>query len=205
VYYQDFMTSDVARAEYWDYKLEGWPAISSARPNAVHQAIVKLEQAGKVRLVLTQNIDGLHLRAGSTPDRLVEIHGTNSLVECQTCGRRSDPEPHFEFFRTHRQCPLCDCGGYLKLGTISFGQNLNSSAIACADAATGDADLVVALGSTLSVQPAASFPLHAARRGIPYVIINRGETDHDDESCVTLRIEGDVTDIFPRAVEAALA
>jgi NAD-dependent protein deacetylase/lipoamidase len=205
VYYQAFMSSEAARVEYWDYKLEGWPAIAGARPNAAHRAIVKLEQAGRVRLVLTQNIDGLHLRAGTSPDRLVEIHGTNSLVECQTCGRRGDPEPHFEYFRAHRRCPLCDCGGYLKLATISFGQNLDPATIERAQAATDDTDLVVALGSTLSVQPACSFPLQAARRGVPYVIINRGATDHDHEACVSLRIEGNVTDIFPRAIEASLS
>jgi NAD-dependent deacetylase len=127
------------------------------------------------------------------------------LAECQTCHSRSDPEPHFEFFRIHRRCPLCSCGGYLKLATISFGQDLDPAAIERASVATDDTDLVVALGSTLSVQPACSFPLQAARRGVPYVIINRGETDHDHEACVSLRIEGDVTDFFPRAVEAALS
>lgn len=204
VYYRDFMTSEAARIEYWDYKLEGWGAIRDARPNAAYQAIVKLEQAGRVHLVLTQNIDGLHSRAGTTPERLVEIHGTNSLVECQTCHERSEPEPHFEYFRVHRRCPRCRCGGFLKLATISFGQDLDPATIDRALAAAAETDLVMSLGSTLSVQPAASFPLQAARRGVPYVIINRGVTDHDNEPCVTLRIEGDVTEIFPRAVEGAL-
>jgi NAD-dependent deacetylase len=204
VYYQEFMTSEAARMEHWDYKLEGWEAFRNAQPNAVHHAIVKLEKAGKLLVVLTQNIDGLHSLAGTGADHLVELHGTNSAVECQTCHRRGNPEPHFNYFRTHRKPPLCDCGGFLKPATISFGQNLNPTELKRAHDATLKADLVVGLGSTLSVHPAASFPLLAAERGIPYVIINRGETDHDFQPCVSLRLEGEVTEIFPPAVEAAL-
>lgn len=205
VYFQDFMTSEAARIEHWDFKLEGWDGYRDAAPNAVHHAIVALEKAGKLLAVVTQNIDGLHARAGTSPDRLVELHGTNLLVECQSCHRRGDPEPHFEFFRANRQPPLCDCGGFLKPATISFGQSLDPHVLERAQEATSQADLVVALGSTLSVYPAASFPLLAAQRGVPYIIINRGATDHDHHSSVSLRIEADVAEIFPAAVETALA
>jgi NAD-dependent deacetylase len=205
VYYQDFMTSEAARIEHWDYKLEAWPAFRAARPNPVHHAIVELENAGQVEAVVTQNIDGLHALAGSDPKRLVELHGSNLSVECQTCHWRGDPEPIFEKFRIQRLPPLCDCGGYLKPATISFGQSLDPLAIERASEAAGRSDLVVALGSTLSVHPAASFPLLAASRGTPYVIINRGATDHDGQPCVSLRLEGEVTEVFPSAVEAALA
>ena len=199
------MTSEAARIEHWDYKLEGRDAFRAARPNAVHHAIVRLERAGRLRAVITQNIDGLHSLAGTTAERLIELHGTNAEVECQSCHRRSDPEPHFEFFRRTRKPPLCDCGGFLKPATISFGQNLDPRVLERAAEAANDADLVVALGSTLSVYPAASFPLVAAARGVPYVIVNRGETDHDGHGHVTLRLEGEVGEIFPTAVEAALA
>jgi NAD-dependent deacetylase len=205
VYFQDFMTSEAARIEHWDYKLEGWDEFRAARPNAVHDAIVKLERAGKVLAVVTQNIDGLHALAGTSAERLVELHGTNLFVECQSCKWRDDPEPHFEFFRVNRKPPLCDCGGFLKPATISFGQSLDPQVLERAQEAAARADLVVALGSTLSVYPAASFPLLAAQRGIPYIIINRGATDQDHERSVSLRIEGDVAAIFPAAVEAALA
>jgi NAD-dependent deacetylase len=205
VYYHDFMRSEAARIEHWDYKLEAWPAFRAAQPNAIHAAIVRLEKAGKVRAVVTQNIDGLHARAGTAGDRLIELHGTNSFVECQTCGRRSDPEPHFEQFHRTRRPPVCECGGWLKPATISFGQNLRNEDIQKAEAAAGDADLVVALGSTLSVYPAANIPLIAANRGVPYVIINRGPTEHDDLAEVTLRSEGDAGEIFPPAVDLALA
>jgi len=103
-----------------------------------------------------------------------------------------------------RRPPPCECGGFLKPATISFGQRLDPREIERASAAIDDADLVVALGSTLSVQPAASFPLVAAQRGVPYIIINRGATDHDREPLVTLRLEGEVSEIFPAAVDEAL-
>lgn len=202
VYYQDFMSSEAARIEHWDYKLEGWEGFRAARPNAVHEAIVRLERLGKLLMVVTQNIDGLHALAGTSPERLVEIHGTNTLVECQTCHRRDRPDGPFEFFRRHRKPPLCACGGFLKPATISFGQDLDPAVLARAHAAAREADLVVALGSTLSVYPAAGLPLLAARRGVPYVVINRGATEHDQEPSVCLRLEGEVGALFPPAVEA---
>jgi len=204
VYFQDFLTSEAARIEHWDFKLEGWDGYRDAQPNAVHRAIVDLERAGKLLAVVTQNIDGLHARAGTSAERLVELHGTNLLVECVQCTTRSDPEPHFDFFREHRTPPVCGCGGFLKPATISFGQNLEPRMLERAEEAATHADLVVALGSTLSVYPAASFPLLAAQRAIPYIVINRGPTEHDHDPAVSLRMEGDVAEIFPPAVSSAL-
>lgn len=204
VYYHDFMRSEAARVEHWEFKLEGWEGFRTAKPNATHQAIVDLERAGKLLAVVTQNIDGLHSRAGTSAGLLIELHGTNLLVECQTCGELSDPEPHFRQFGATRKAPVCHCGGYLKPATISFGQNLRPEVLERAEEAARGTDLVVALGSTLSVYPAANIPLLAAARGIPYVVINRGPTDHDGLSDVTLRIKGDVVEVFPRAVTTAL-
>lgn len=204
VYYQDFMTSEAARIEHWDYKLEAWPLFCAARPNLVHHAVVRLEKAGKVIAVITQNIDGLHALAGSSSEHLIELHGSNLLVECQTCHWRGDPQSYFETFRIGRKPPLCNCGGFLKPATISFGQSLDPLSLERAGEAARRTDLVIALGSTLSVHPAASFPLMAANRGIPYVIINRGATDQDHQPCLSLRLEGEVTELFPKAVESAL-
>jgi len=200
VYYDEFLASESARVEYWDYKLETWDIYQRARPNAVHDAVVALERAGKVLAVVTQNVDGLHRRAGTAPQRLIELHGTDLFVECQTCRARSAPAPHFERFMATRAAPRCECGGLLKAATISFGQSLDAGDLDRAATAARRADLVVALGSTLSVYPAASIPLLAAERGIPYVIVNRGITEHDGHPDVTLRVEGDVTEIFPDAV-----
>lgn len=205
VMYQDFMHDETARLEYWDYKLEGWNQYRDAKPNAVHRSIVRLEESGQLCAVITQNIDGLHSRAGTPPEKLVELHGTNTEVECQTCGERFSPDGAFEFFRSNRKAPICDCGGLLKPATISFGQSLCPRDLERAKKAVDAADLVLALGSTLSVYPASSIPLMAADRGASYIIINRGSTEHDGHSSVTLRIEGDVNEVFPPAVASAMS
>ena len=202
VYYDEFLASEPARVEYWDYKLETWDIYRRAQPNAVHEAVAALEQAGRVLAVVTQNVDGLHRRAGTSPERLIELHGTDLFVECQTCHARSAPDAHFERFKATNTAPRCECGGLLKSATISFGQSLHAADLDRAAASARRADLVVALGSTLSVYPAASIPLLAAERGTPYVIVNRGPTEHDDHPGVTVRLEGDVTEIFPAAVGA---
>jgi NAD-dependent deacetylase len=206
VYYDDFMSSQAARIEYWDQKLEGWQEFKTAKPNAVHRAIAKLEDHGKILMVVTQNIDGLHAKAGTSPERLVELHGSNLATECQSCGRQTDPDAHFAEFKQTGLAPQCAiCDGYLKPATISFGQGLREDDLRRAGWAADHCDLVIALGSTLSVHPAASFPLLAAQRGQAYVIINRGRTDHDGMASVSLRLEGDVTELFPPAVAAALS
>ncbi len=204
VYYDDFLSSDAARIEYWDFKLETWRLYQSARPTAAHHAIVELERRGKVGAVVTQNVDGLHRAAGTSPDLLVELHGTDRRVECQTCHATSDPAPHFAAFESTRRPPRCACGGLLKAATISFGQSLRAADLERAHQAALEADLVLAVGSTLSVYPAASVPLVAAAHGVPYVIVNRGATEHDGHPSVTLRLEGDVDDILPAAVTCAV-
>ena len=200
VYLQEFLSSAEGREEYWDFKLEGWVDYRDAQPNAVHQACVDLERVGKLELLVTQNIDGLHLAAGTTSEKLVEIHGTDARVSCLECGAEADPETCYEGFRETRRPPKCGCGGWLKPATISFGQNLRTEDLERSFEATRRADMVISLGSTLSVRPAASIPLMAAEQGIPYVIVNRGETDQDHLPAVTLRIEGDVGSVFPAAV-----
>jgi NAD-dependent deacetylase len=197
------MASEDARVEHWDYKLEQWPMFRSAQPNPTHQAIVQLERAGRLECCVTQNIDGLHQKAGTSADKLVEVHGTNGWVECMSCGARSDPAPHFDRFERTRKPPCCGCGGWLKPATISFGQQLRAEDLHRAFTAADRADLVIALGSSLSVYPAAGIPKAAAERGVPLVVINRGETDFDGQKFVTLRLEGNVTDLFPAAVNEA--
>lgn len=201
VYYQEFLDSDDKRREYWEYKLEGWPQFVAARPNATHAAIAALERLGRLQAVVTQNIDGLYQAAGSTAARVVELHGTNRRVECVGCGAGDEPDAAMASFERTRAVPTCArCGGWLKMATISFGQALRPEVIARGFAEAAACDLVLALGSTLSVHPAASIPLAARRRGVPYVVVNRGPTDHDDVA--TLRLEGDVAAIVPPAVAA---
>lgn len=204
VYFQEFLLSETARIAYWEYKLETWECFRDAEPNPVHHAAVAIEKAGKLLLCVTQNVDGLHLRAGTSKERLVELHGSNLEIECIDCGTRSDPAPHFQFFSETHDVPRCCCGGLLKPATISFGQNLREEDLEKAFASANVADLVIAMGTTLSVTPAANIPLAAAQRGIPYVVINRGPTEHDGFGCVSLRLDGDVDEIFPLSVAKAL-
>jgi NAD-dependent deacetylase len=205
VFFDEFLASEEKRIEYWRWKSEGWPGIRDAEPNAVHRAAVELETAGRLLAVVTQNVDGLHREAGTTPDRLVEMHGTDSRVSCLSCGAESEPDPHYEAFAHTGRPPRCECGGWLKPATISFGQNLRTDDLDRAFRAATECDLAVSLGSTLSVHPACGVPVAAAERGVPYAVVNRGETDHDRLSCVTLRIEGDVGVVFPGAGRAALS
>ena len=205
VYYQDFMASPAARNKYWQQKSEDRGDFGSAAPNPVHEAIAALEAAGRVEMVVTQNIDGLHRAAGTSTEKLIEIHGTNTLIECQTCRERTEPGPHFERFDATGEAPTCHCGGFLKPATISFGQNLRSDDLQSAFAAAELSDLVIALGSTLSVTPAADIPLQGAMTGSPYVVINRGDTGHDRLGIISLRLGADVGEVFPPAVAGALS
>jgi len=201
VYYQDFIASEVMRIEYWDFKLEGYAVFRDARPGAAHQAVAELEQLGRVGLVVTQNVDGLHQAAGLSRERLVELHGTNSEVECIGCGQREEPGRCMREFESTRRPPTCPaCGGLMKPAVVMFGQTLDMAALERARQASEEADLVLALGSSLVVTPAADIPLFGARRGAPYVIVNRGETPHD--RLATLRIDEDVATVLPAAVAA---
>ena len=205
VMFRDFMERRDARVEYWDQKLETWPMIRDAEPNAAHRAIARWQAAGRVGAVITQNIDGLHEKAGCDLERLFELHGTQLAVECMDCHERTEPGPHFEFFAATRKPPECAaCGGRLKPATISFGQSLRQRDLDRSVAAARTADLMVVLGSSLLVHPAAGIPLLAVERKAPYVIINRGSTEHDDLVGLTLRLDGDVADVLPPAVDAAL-
>ena len=204
VYYDEFMNSVDRRKAYWQQKMEDAETWGDAQPNEVHHAIVRLERAQRVEMVVTQNVDGLHALAGTDKDRLIEVHGTNREIECQSCGARSAPGPHYEIFKSTGEVPQCECGGILKAATISFGQSLRADDLARAYKAADQCDLALALGSTLTVNPAAAIPLYATERGTPYVIVNKGATDHDRLAVVTLRIDGDVGEIIPAAIDRAL-
>ena len=198
VYYQDFMTSEASRTEYWDQKLEGFEAFWNAKPNAAHRSLVELERRGKLDCLVTQNIDGLHQLAGNAEERIIELHGSNRLVQCQSCRKTDDPRPAFKVFAETKRCPRCPCGGFLKPATISFGQQMDHEKLQRAFAAATRADLVISAGSTLSVEPAASVPLAAHQNNAPYAILNQGPTEHD--RIATLRYEGDVTTLLPELI-----
>jgi NAD-dependent deacetylase len=198
IYFEDFLSSEDARVLYWAYKVEAHETFKSARPNAAHLALAELEHMGKLDTLVTQNIDGLHHDAGNDSRRIIEIHGTARRVECLSCGATSDPEPAIEEFKATKRCPLCACGGFLKTATISFGQPMPENQLARAFEAAERADLVIAIGSTLEVYPAADVPHRARANGASYCIINRGETAQDH--LATLRLEGDAAEILPAVI-----
>jgi NAD-dependent deacetylase len=198
-----FLRSEEARIEYWSWKLEAYPAFRDARPNAAHRALVALERAGKLEALVTQNVDGLHRAAGTSAPLLVELHGTNSDAVCLGCGVREPVARSMDDFARSRQPPRCThCDGLMKPGVVMFGEMLADDDLRRANAAASRADLVLSLGSSLVVRPAANVPLAAARRRVPYVIVNRGATPHD--AIATLAVDADVSEILPAAVARAL-
>jgi NAD-dependent deacetylase len=200
--YWDFLASEESRILYWDQKVLAAETIGPAEPGSVHRACVDLEKAGKLEAIVTQNIDGLHTMAGSQD--VIEVHGTGREAVCLDCGDQTPIEPHLEAFTDTRVPPRCDCGGLLKPATISFGQPLDPVTLSKAMRAADACDLVIAMGTTLLVYPAADIPLQAASRSVPYVIINQGTTEHDGLRQVTLRIEAPVGPTFSTAVADAL-
>jgi NAD-dependent deacetylase len=173
-------------------------------PNAAHEAIVELERMGKLLLLVTQNIDGLHLRAGTSSARLVELHGTNSEATCLGCERRVEMSTCLDAFERDGSPPRCtSCGELMKPAVVMFGEALDAEALRVSFAAARSADLVLSLGSSLTVTPAADIPLAAARHGTPYVIVNQGATPHD--SVAGIKIDGDVAEVLPGALEGALS
>lgn len=180
VYYDEFMASADARHEYWHQKSQGHRDFADAQPNAGHLAIAKWESEGRVRGVVTQNIDGLHQLAGSM--HVLELHGTAREIQCQDCGARYDAESLVaEFLQTDQvpQCQQCE-KGRLKHATVSFGQSLPTDVLEQAVQWSQEADLFLAIGSSLVVTPAADLPVIAKRSGSRLVIVNRDPTPLDD-------------------------
>jgi NAD-dependent deacetylase len=167
-----------------------------AQPNAGHLALVALERRGKLHTLLTQNIDGLHQRAGSSKQLVVEIHGTIHEVTCLDCGERAPMERALERVRAGEEDPPCrSCGGILKSATISFGQSLVAADLRRAELAARDCDLMLAVGSTLSVYPIAAVVPLAKRFGARVVIVNGEVTEMDELADVVLR--GRIGEILP--------
>ncbi len=179
VYYDEFMASPNARHEYWHQKSIGHGDFANAQPNAGHLAIAKWQAAGRVRGVVTQNIDGLHQLAGC--DDVLELHGTARHVQCQDCEARFDAGPLVEQFLATNLVPKCDaCGdGRLKHATVSFGQSLPTNVLTRASEWCQQADLLFAIGSSLVVTPAADLPRLTKQTGGRLVIINRDPTPLD--------------------------
>lgn len=198
VYYGDFMSSEKSKREYWEYKLETAGAFKEAVPNAAHIALAEFEKSGKLLALVTQNIDGLHRKAGS--ENLIELHGTNLMAACLGCGKKVLMEEALDSFRKTRQPPGCgDCGGYLKPAVVMFGETLNMNDLSEAFRLAGEADLAISVGSTLTVTPAAEIPLQAKAAGASYLVINIGPTAHDNVA--DIKIEANAAEVLPAILD----
>jgi len=196
---QHYMADPDVRKAAWQNRLES-PAWH-AKPNAGHLALVVLERRGKLDTLITQNIDGLHQMAGHAPERVVEIHGTMREVVCMMCGERAAMERALARVRAGEDDPPCrSCGGVLKAATISFGQSLVADDLSRAHTAASRCDLILAVGSTLSVFPIAGVVPVAKEAGARVVIVNAEATAMDDIADAVLR--GSISAILPRLAEA---
>ncbi len=183
---QHYLADPDVRRAAWRSRLDS-PAWS-AEPNAGHRALVALEQRGMLHALVTQNIDELHQRAGSSPAKVVEVHGSLRRVMCWRCGRRAPMEDALERVRAGDDDPDClDCGGILKSDTISFGQALVPEVIERAMAVAAECDLLLAVGTTLQVMPVAGMVPIAARAGARIVIVNDQPTAMDELADVVVR------------------
>ena len=186
-YLQKFLASEESREKYWQMSTEAYGSIRDAEPNPVHLAIAELEKLEKLDCVVTQNIDGLHHKAGNSPEKIIELHGTALSVSCLSCGRKYDRDEVQGSIRTGVKVPRCDdCEGLLKPDTISFGQAMPERETNEAYERSLGSDLFIVIGSSLVVQPAAYMPLRAKQGGAKLVIDNRDPTPHDGYADVVI-------------------
>ncbi len=202
--YQRFLSSEDARRKYWSLSKLFYEPLVSANPNPGHDAVVALERWGRLDCIVTQNIDGLHQRAGSSPDRVIELHGTALSVSCLSCRKRHSREEIQARVEAGEEVPLCDaCGGIMKPDTISFGQPMPERETAEAFRRAERCDLCWVIGSSLVVTPAAHVPVAAVNAGAKLIILNGSETPLDEAAAVHLR--GKAGEVAPRLVERARA
>ena len=194
---QHYVADPDVRKASWQSRLNhpAW----RAKPNPGHDAIVELERRGKLLAVLTQNVDGLHLMAGTSRELLVEVHGNMREVVCLSCDDRAPMERALERVRAGEDDPACrSCGGILKSATISFGQSLVVDDLERADRAARSCDLLLAVGTTLGVYPIAAVVPTAKRAGATVVIVNAQPTEMDDIADVVVR--GSISEVLPALI-----
>lgn len=187
VYFQDFLASADARARYWLQKKEGYPQMAAAKPNATHFAIAEMFRLGRLSSIITQNIDGLHHDSGVPAEIIIELHGTERRVTCLSCNKSWPREEIQQWLESGIDIPECDeCGGYLKPATISFGQSMPEDETRLAMEHAEEADVFLALGSSLVVYPAAQIPMAAKGAGAKLAIITLSETPQDSDADIKL-------------------
>jgi NAD-dependent deacetylase len=202
IQFQDFLASSEARRETWRRGLQTYPVVAAAQPNAAHLALVELERRGQLTAVVTQNIDGLHHRAGHDPESIIELHGNAHGVRCLMCDMLSAREAvHVRVLAGEAEPPCTACGGILKPTTISFGEAMPRPAMVRAEKAVRQSDLVLVVGSSLVVYPAAGLPRIGVQSGARLAIVNQTPTPLDD--LAALVVQARAGEALPRAVAQA--
>ena len=194
----NYVADPELRARNWAKRASGelWADVA---PNAGHYALVPLVERGVLHTLITQNVDELHQRSGIDPDLVVEIHGTTRKAGCLSCTYRVPMEEVLDRVRDGEPDPDCpECGGIMKSATISFGQSLVAEDLARAQTASDEADLLLAVGSSLTVNPIASVVPRAKRAGARLVIVNGSETPFDPMADAVVR--GSISDVLPRII-----
>jgi NAD-dependent deacetylase len=200
--YSRYLANPDTRSRGWAMRAES--GVLDAMPNAAHHAIVELWDGGLMIACVTQNIDGLHQAAGLPDNAVIELHGSAHNTICVSCGSRQPTVLVLERVAGGEDDPICtDCGGILKPDVIFFGEMMPGREMMRAAMAAGEADAVLAVGSTLSVFPAANVPLEVAEAGHPFVIVNRGPTELDDVA--TVRVDGPAGELLPGIVRRLIA
>ena len=188
IQFDDFLASQDMRNEAWRRRFAMEENFAHAKPGRGHRALASLYRAGKVPGLITQNIDNLHQASGIAADDIVELHGNTTYAMCLDCTKRYELSwVKDKFSRGNRCAPDCDCGGYIKTATVSFGQAMPAEAMERAEQLTRDCDLFLSIGSSLVVWPAAGFPLMAKRNGAALVIVNREPTEFDELADLVVR------------------
>jgi len=196
---QEFVADEDKRELYWQRKLALFEENKDAKPNPGHKAIVALERQGKLRAVITQNIDGLHQIAGTDPEKILELHGTALEVICLSCGDIHLWDYAYQRLKEGEKVLLCEkCQGLLKPNTISFGQTLDPHVLEQSLKHLSQCDMILALGSSLVVEPAASMPRIAKEHGALLAIITQSVTPLD--GLADLKIEDSIGKILGRVV-----
>jgi len=194
---QHYMTDSEVRRRAWATRLG--LGDGDCQPNSGHRSLVELEACGKLHTLITQNVDGLHQEAGTSPQLVVEIHGTLREVVCMACGERSDMQHALERVRAGEEDPACrSCEGILKSATIYFGQDLVREDLERAERAARGCDLLMAVGTSLAVYPIAEVVPIARATGARVVIVNAEPTDMDHLAHSVLR--GSISELLPRLV-----
>lgn len=199
IYFDDFMASDEMRRESWRRKFATDETMLTAEPNAGHRALAKLVELGWMSSIITQNVDGLHQRSGVADSKVIELHGNATYASCLDCGHRHELAPIRKAFLDKGELPLCEkCEGIVKTATISFGQAMPEIPMLRAQEEVLACDLLIVLGSSLVVYPAAGFPQMAKHNGAGLAILNREPTDQDDSA--DLVIHGEIGPTLSRAI-----